>query len=48
MNCSFGLIDPLPVRPGEKRIRNKQEKYQAIADRALNSIRSMNIYTGGD
>ena len=48
MNCSFGLIDPLPVRPGEKRIRNKQEKYQAIADRALNSIKSMNIYTGGD
>ena len=42
MNCSFGLIDPLPVMPGAKRIRNKQERYQAVAERALAYIRTMN------
>ena len=41
MNCSFGLIDPLPVQPGEKRIRNKQERYKAVAERALAYIRTM-------
>ncbi|MBQ9211864.1 MAG: methylenetetrahydrofolate--tRNA-(uracil(54)-C(5))-methyltransferase (FADH(2)-oxidizing) TrmFO [Clostridia bacterium] len=35
MNCAFGLIDPLPVEPGKKRIRNKVERYEAIAARAL-------------
>jgi len=35
MNCSFGLIDPLPVGPGHKKIRKKQERYEAIAARAL-------------
>ena len=35
MNCAFGLIDPLPVLPGQKRIRNKAERYEAIAARAL-------------
>ncbi len=43
MNCSFGLIDPLPVIPGAKRIRNKQERYQAVAERALAYIRTMNL-----
>ena len=43
MNCSFGLIDPLPTVPGQKRIRNKQERYTAIAERALSVIRDMNI-----
>ena len=47
MNCSFGLIDPLPVRPGEKRLRNKQDRYQAVADRALQYIRAMSEKTGG-
>lgn len=47
MNCSFGLIDPLPVVPGQKRIRNKQERYAAIAQRALTCIREMKIQTGG-
>lgn len=35
MNCAFGLIDPLEVHPGEKRIRNKQQRYEKIAERAL-------------
>ena len=48
MNCSFGLIDPLPVSPGGKRIRNKQERYEAVARRALECLRAMNIRTGGD
>ena len=47
MNCSFGLIDPLPVRPGQKRIRNKQERYQAVSERSLAYIRKMNLQTGG-
>ena len=47
MNCSFGLIDPLPVRPGEKRIRKKQERYQAVSERALKIIKSLSIQTGG-
>ena len=38
MNCSFGLIDELPAGPGGKRIRNKQERYEAIARRAIESI----------
>ena len=35
MNCAFGLIDPLPVDPGKRRIRNKTERYEATAARAL-------------
>ena len=35
MNCAFGLIDPLEVRPGEKRIRGKQQRYEKISERAL-------------
>ena len=35
MNCAFGLIDPLDVKLGEKRIRNKQQRYEKIAERAL-------------
>ena len=35
MNCAFGLIDPLDVKPGEKRIRNKQQRYEKISERAL-------------
>ena len=35
MNCAFGLIDPLPVAPGQKKIRNKAERYEAISARAL-------------
>ena len=47
MNCSFGLIDPLPVVPGEKRPKKKQDRYEAVAQRALNCIRSIQSKTGG-
>ncbi len=36
MNANFGLIDPY-----EKRIRNKQERYGAIAARALDTIEAI-------
>ena len=48
MNCSFGLIDPLPVLPGAKRIRKKQERYEAVAERALKCIRSIKEDEGGN
>ena len=35
MNCSFGLIDPLPVLPGTKKIRDKKSRYEAVSARAL-------------
>ena len=38
MNCSFGLIDGLPVGKGIKKIRNKQERYETIAARSLEII----------
>ena len=38
MNCTFGMIDPLPVQPGEKRIRDKKERYEAVSARALKTI----------
>lgn len=38
MNCAFGLIDPLAYAPGQKRIRNKQERYERISERALAEI----------
>lgn len=38
MNCAFGLIDQLEMQPGQKRIRNKQLRYEAIAQRALEEI----------
>ena len=41
MNCSFGLIDPLPQGSGQPRIRKKQERYEAIAARALIRIDEM-------
>lgn len=38
MNCAFGLIDPLVVKPGEKRIRNKQQRYEKISERSLAEV----------
>ena len=35
MNCTFGIIDPLPVHPGGKRIRDKKERYEAVSARSL-------------
>ena len=41
MNCNFGMIDPLPHLPGQKRIRKKQERYQAVSERAISYIREI-------
>ena len=41
MNCTFGIIDPLPVQPGQKRIRDKRERYEAVSARALAYIDSV-------
>ncbi len=38
MNCAFGLIDPYAYAPGEKKIRNKQQRYERISERALAEI----------
>ncbi len=38
MNCSFGLIDGLPVGNGVKKIRNKLQRYETIAARSLEVI----------
>ncbi|MDD6051729.1 MAG: methylenetetrahydrofolate--tRNA-(uracil(54)-C(5))-methyltransferase (FADH(2)-oxidizing) TrmFO [Clostridiales bacterium] len=35
MNCAFGLIDGLVVDKQHKKIRNKQERYTVISQRAL-------------
>ena len=41
MNCTFGLIDPLPCLPGRKKKMKKQERYEAIAERALQFVRTV-------
>ena len=38
MNCTFGIIDPLPAVPGQKRIRDKMERYEAVSARSLQVI----------
>ena len=48
MNCSFGLIDPLPMIPGEKRLKKKQDRYEAVAQKALSCIRTIQNQTGGN
>lgn len=39
MNCSFGLIDGLVVDKQHKKIRNKQQRYEIIAERSLAFMR---------
>ena len=39
MNCTFGIIDPLPLLPGQKKIRDKKEIYEAVSARSLEYIR---------
>ena len=41
MNCAFGLIDPLSCAPGEKKIRDKQARYEKIAERALAEVEAV-------
>jgi len=38
MNCAFGLIDPLPAVPGQKKIHNKQQRYELISMRGLSEV----------
>ena len=38
MNCAYGLLDPLEIKPGEKKIKNKVERYEKIAQRALTQL----------
>ena len=39
MNCTFGLVDTLPIDKQHKKIRNKQQRYEAISARALDYVR---------
>ncbi|MGN0746435.1 MAG: methylenetetrahydrofolate--tRNA-(uracil(54)-C(5))-methyltransferase (FADH(2)-oxidizing) TrmFO [Aristaeellaceae bacterium] len=46
MNCSFGLIDGLIVDREHKKIRNKQQRYEAISERSLAFMRNWIAETG--
>ena len=46
MNCSFGLIDGLIVDRQHKKIRNKQQRYEAISERSLAFMRNWIAETG--
>ena len=39
MNCTFGLIDSLPVDAQHKKIRKKADRYMAISQRSLDWLR---------
>ena len=39
MNCTFGLLDPLPVDKEHKKIRNKAQRYEAVSARSLAFMR---------
>ena len=39
MNCTFGLLDSLPVDKEHKKIRNKQQRYERISERSLAYMR---------
>lgn len=39
MNCTFGLLDSLPVDKEHKKIRNKQQRYERISERSLAFMR---------
>ena len=41
MNCTFGIIDPLPAEKGKKRIHDKKEKYEAVSERSLHYLKSI-------
>lgn len=40
MNCTFGLLDPLPVDREHKKIRNKAQRYEAVSARSLAFMRN--------
>ena len=39
MNCTFGLLDGLPVDKEHRKIRNKQQRYERISERSLAFVR---------
>lgn len=39
MNCTFGLLDSLPVDKEHKKIRNKQQRYERISERSIAYMR---------
>lgn len=41
MNCTFGIIDPLPRIPGQRKPKDKKSRYEAVADRALKTLREI-------
>ena len=48
MNCTFGLIDPLPVDAEHKRIRKKADRYMAVAERSLSWLREQPFRLHGE
>ena len=40
MNCTFGLLDSLPVDKEHKKIRNKQQRYEIISQRSLEFMKT--------
>ena len=46
MNCSFGLIDSLPVDKEHKKIRNKAMRYEAISARSLAYMKDWIVKAG--
>ncbi len=40
MNCTFGLLDSLPVDKAHRKIRNKQQRYELISERSLAFLRN--------
>ena len=41
MNCTFGIIDPISVQPGQKKPKDKKERYEAVSRRSLQFIDSI-------
>ena len=46
MNCSFGLIDSLPVDKEHKKIRNKAMRYEAVSARSLAYMKDWIVKAG--
>ncbi len=46
MNCTFGLLDPLPVDKEHKKIRNKAQRYEAVSARSLAFMRDWVVEMG--
>ena len=40
MNCTFGLIDPLPVSGSKRLPKKKEERYLAVAERSIDYLKN--------